>query len=138
MKLVKLDFKKTFRDGFAKLESLNCDFVTNLLPRAFPYGISVEIFRSDFYHSKYDQLNTHIYQEHPTTYFYENVENFNVGRIEYGSGNDHGVRLTVDTLQDLDMVKNMYKANPNLFSLTIHELVDLYGEIERSNNRSLN
>jgi len=55
----------------------NPDFLTNVLPRSFPKGQSIEIFNSDFYISNFYKIKKKKDTEHVTTYFYFNKKKYN-------------------------------------------------------------
>jgi spore coat polysaccharide biosynthesis protein SpsF len=108
------------------------DFVSNLVPRAFPYGISVEVVRSSVFEENYRLMGSSIHKEHITSFFYENIGKFRTHFITY-DGNDHDVRLTVDTPQDLERLQRMLSfASGAISELGIKSLVSLYRESERT------
>jgi len=110
--------------GFDLISSKDYEIVTNLIPRAFPYGMSLEMMNSQFFIHHYDQLIPD-FQEHITTWFYNNIKQFKVFNIQYPFGNDHDVRMVVDTPKDLETLNKFLKNNPDLdISKTpINELV---------------
>ncbi|MEM6724137.1 MAG: NTP transferase domain-containing protein [Bacteroidota bacterium] len=82
------------------------DFISNVKDRSFPYGMSVEIVKTDFYRKVYQKMDTDYYKEHVTIYLYEHEE----------AGNRHyffneavpaaaGLKLAVDTPEDLAKAK---------------------------------
>jgi len=104
------------------------DFVTNLLPRKFPYGLSVELMRSKTYKKYYNELKSLDYQEHITKWFYENLDLLNIFKLHYSYGNVHYVRFTVDTIEDHTNLEKFIHNNPNFdfYNSTVHELVSRY------------
>lgn len=59
------------------------DFVTNLQPRSFPYGVAVELFRTDVFAEGYARMRTAVDKEHVTRFFYEHSAEYryvNIGR----------------------------------------------------------
>lgn len=79
------------------------DLITNVYPRTFPKGQSVEIVKTSLiikYLNKFDLKN----KEHVTSYFYENSKNFKiknfVNKYKYNS-----LKLSVDTILDLNKIK---------------------------------
>ncbi len=101
------------------------DFVTNLIPRRFPYGLSVEIMRSKVFEKSYSQLNTKAMREHITTWFYQNTDKFNIHGLEYPYGNDHDIRFTVDTFEDHKNIEEIILNNPtfDFHNAPINEIV---------------
>jgi spore coat polysaccharide biosynthesis protein SpsF (cytidylyltransferase family) len=77
------------------------DLVTNLVPRTFPYGISVELVRTDTFAKAYPRMVRPDQRELPIIYFYENIQKFRYLSIACPSGNLSKTRLTVDTPEDL-------------------------------------
>ncbi len=102
------------KEGFDRLLSSNdYDIVTNLIPRAFPYGMSIEIFRSQIFIDHYQNLIPD-FQEHITSWFYNNIELFRVFRMQYPFGNDHEIRVVVDTQEDLETLNQFLSQHPDL------------------------
>lgn len=118
--------KELLNEGFKIICKKELDFVTNLVPRAFPYGISVEILKSSTFVSNYEKLNSSSHREHITSFFYENFDQFKTYCIRYEYGNDHDVRLVVDTPSDIEHLNKMLIISKDINSLSISELVKLY------------
>lgn len=118
--------KSFLLDAFAIMEEPSVDFVTNLVPRAFPYGISVEVMRSSFYLAQFPQLQSSHYQEHLTSYFYEHLDQFKVHKIAYPYGNDHHIRLVVDTPADKQQIEQILAQIPVGEEADFLNLVTLY------------
>jgi spore coat polysaccharide biosynthesis protein SpsF len=115
-------------EAFKLAVKQDMEFVTNLVPRAFPYGISVEVLKSSVFERCYNDLNTDRYREHVTSYFYDNIGRFRTQFIPY-QGNDQDVRLVVDTPEDLDRIERMISfAKADISRLAIADLVRLYRE----------
>ncbi len=104
------------------------EFVTNLIPRRFPYGLSVEMLRSDVYKKHYSKINTPEYQEHVTTWFYQNPEQVKTYTLKYKYGNDHHLRFVVDTFEDRDTIEQFILKNPSFdfYNAPLEELVKRY------------
>lgn len=100
--------------AFAKINTTkDYDIVTNLLPRAFPYGMSIEILNSRFFANHYPSLIP-AFQEHFTSWFYHRHEQFNIYKMSYPDGNDHDIRVVVDTPEDLESLNRFIEKNPTL------------------------
>ncbi len=112
--------------AFSKIEDANIDFVTNLLPRAFPYGVSIEVMKASFYLSHLPQLLSAHYREHLTSYFYDHIDQFKVHKIKYTQGNDHQIRLVVDTPEDKENIEKLLALFPKNQKPEFSELVNLY------------
>ena len=73
-----IDFKIINRAiRFIKIEKVDYDIVTNVFPRTFPKGQSVEIIRSLILQKNMKKFSI-FDKEHVTTYFYKNYSNFNI------------------------------------------------------------
>ncbi len=111
------------------------EFVTNLVPRRFPYGLSVELIRSDAYKKHYPKINSPEFQEHVTSWFYQNTDKIKTYTINYKNGNDHHLRFVVDTPEDRDNIEKFIINNPslNFYDAPIKELVEKYKNTIKSN-----
>jgi spore coat polysaccharide biosynthesis protein SpsF len=104
---VRLNGDSPFLDYHLIGQSLGClqlaqpDLVSNLIGRTFPYGISVEIIRTETLRRLLmtEQLDYQD-QEHVTRYFYRNRWKFSIHRISSRYPELSGARLTVDTEDD--------------------------------------
>lgn len=112
-------------EGLNLLEQQNCDFITNLAPRRFPYGVSVEIFRSEIFLNAEKLLSTPEHKEHITSYFYQNLADISYTAI-VGETDLSSVRLTIDTPEDLQVVERMLGKDPRLFERPLQHVVELY------------
>ncbi len=109
------------------------DIVTNLVERSFPYGVSVEIFRTAVFEAGYHHLDQPRYQEHSTLFFYENIDNYRHYNIRRAGDNLSDVRLTVDTPQDLETFRAIVAASSRAWSeIDYQEAVALKRECEKS------
>lgn len=88
------------------------DFITNLIPRSFPYGIAIEAIKTDFFKKVYSYFNEN-QKEHIFSYIYENMDEVKLKRI-VGEEDLQHFRLTVDDSNDLlffqDLVTNFGKS----------------------------
>ncbi len=109
------------------LEDKNCDFVTNLIPRRFPYGISTEIFRSEIFIHHTDKIETPEHKEHITSYFYQNLTQLKYTTIS-GTVDLSRIRLTVDTQEDLNFIEQMLGQDSTLFEQPLVNIVKVYQE----------
>lgn len=81
-------------------ESGEYDIVTNLYPRSFPYGISVELIKTTCFETAYRQMWSDYHFEHMTTYLYENMASLKFYNIPRNGDDLSACRLTVDTEED--------------------------------------
>jgi sialic acid synthase SpsE/spore coat polysaccharide biosynthesis protein SpsF (cytidylyltransferase family) len=103
------------------------DFVTNIPGRTFPYGMSIEIVKVDFYRNVFSNFETSDHFEHVTSYLYENSELGNrytyINRVcPEASGFD----LAIDTLEDLNLATKIISNSDIPFStLGLKEIYNL-------------
>ena len=82
------------------------DLITNIFPRTFPKGQSVEIIKSDTFKSVFLEFFKESHFEHVTNYFYENIDNFKIKRLMNNTSMKH-INLAVDTEEDFKKIKNI-------------------------------
>jgi spore coat polysaccharide biosynthesis protein SpsF len=75
------------------------DLVTNVFPRTFPQGQSVEIIKTSLIKNNIKKF-TKQDKEHVTKYFYDNSKKFNIKNFIY-MGNKKKKKLSIDTKKDL-------------------------------------
>lgn len=78
------------------------DFVTNLLPRSYPYGVSVELLRTEAFAAARREMSEPAHLEHVTLFLYSHLERFRYYNLLRVDGDVSGVRLTIDTGEDLE------------------------------------
>ena len=83
----------------------NCDIVTNIFPRTFPKGVSVEVVKSSLVHNLIKNKKISNYnKEHVTSYFYQNYKKFNI--VNFKNKDDYSkFSLAVDRENDLRRIK---------------------------------
>ena len=79
----------------------NADLATNVFPRSFPVGASVEVIRVETLDHLADNARAPEEREHLTRYFYEHPSEFKIVNHECPLGDLSGMRLAVDTDDDL-------------------------------------
>lgn len=121
-------------EAFNILETQKLDFVTNLYPRSFPYGVAVEVFDADFFCSHAAHFEAQ-YIEHITSFFYSNIAQFKYHNIFSSIAFEENTILTVDDIQTYNVVKQMFEINPTVQDKTIREIISIYKlAINNSNN----
>lgn len=116
----------TIRPMLAIAETGAYDFITNVPGRTFPYGMSVEIVRTDFYRQTV-AMQSLVEQEHVTTWLYYNES---VGRrYHYYSKlriNACSMKLALDTQEDLKRFESIaMRSDRYLPTLSLQEVVRL-------------
>ena len=80
------------------------DIITNVFPRTFPKGQSVEVIKTSLI-KKYSKKFSRLDKEHVTKYFYDNSHKFIIKNFTF-NGKNKIMKLSVDTKKDLkDILK---------------------------------
>jgi spore coat polysaccharide biosynthesis protein SpsF len=80
-------------------------FVTNLIDRTFPYGVAVEIVKTDYYKKLYLRMGSNEDREHVTKAIYADLNRINFRKISSPCPDLARARLVVDTEEDEFIVK---------------------------------
>lgn len=80
------------------------DLVTNLLPRSYPYGVSVELVRTETLAKELPALDDAC-QEHVTACFYKEPDKFKILAVPPCPWLPCAMRLTVDKPEDLQRLQ---------------------------------
>ena len=91
-------------EGIALCQRDTPDFITNLIPRTFPYGIAVEIIKTSTFSAFYKNLSR-AEKEHITKHFYNNMNSYKIKTITCVEENLSNIRLVVDTEEDFNNFK---------------------------------
>lgn len=78
----------------------NFDIVTNVFPRTFPKGQSVEIIKTELL-DKFKKEFSKKDQEHVTSFFYNNYKSFKIKNLKNNKGNLSNLNLAIDYKKDL-------------------------------------
>jgi spore coat polysaccharide biosynthesis protein SpsF len=93
-------------DHAVKIYNEEYDLVTNILPRSYPLGQSVEVIRTSTFKKVYDKMSTPDHFEHVTKYYYEKAEEFKIKNFS-NTKDLSGYRLVVDTIEDLKRIEKI-------------------------------
>jgi spore coat polysaccharide biosynthesis protein SpsF len=100
-------------------------YVSNTLERTYPRGMDVEVFSFNVLEKAAKAATRPEEREHVTPYIYRHPEWFALANIRCESNESH-FRLTVDTIEDFQLVsailEALYPTNPNF---TMHDVLDL-------------
>lgn len=118
----------------------NADYTSNTLERTYPRGLDVEIFSFDALKKAYNEAKEPHQREHVTPYIYEHPRIFALQNIEAkGIIRRPELRLTVDTEEDLALIKNiyhfLYKPGNIFLADEIITIVDAHPELKEINAR---
>jgi spore coat polysaccharide biosynthesis protein SpsF len=85
----------------ATLRERDCDLATNVFPRSFPIGQSVEAITADAMREAVARIDDPRDREHVTTWFYGAPDRVRIESIRSDSGDWSEMSLAVDTAEDL-------------------------------------
>lgn len=106
------------------------ELVTNVFPRSFPKGMSVEVFKSHTFKEAEKKLTTAAQREHISSFFYENFEQYKIGNFS-SLGNFQELQLSIDTPEDLTRMSKILLGDFGpINKLGWKDLVDIYRETE--------
>jgi len=105
------------------------DFAANRLPppwkRTFPIGLDAEVCKFEALERAWQEAREAHHREHVMPYLYETPGRFEVLVLDYPI--DYGeLRWTVDTQEDLEVVRLIYKHFSNRDTFTWHDVLNLY------------
>lgn len=83
--------------------------ITNVFPRTFPKGQSVEIIKTEILKNCIDKFNS-FEKEHITQYFYKNYENFKIKNFTFKKPTKI-IKLSIDTKNDLNNIIKKFSKN---------------------------
>ena len=78
----------------------NSDIVTNVFPRSFPIGQSIEIINKKVFLNVNSKKLSKFQKEHITSYFYKNPLKYNILNIR-NKRNLSNINLSINTKKDL-------------------------------------
>lgn len=97
-----------------KFKENDLDYVSNAAKRSFPRGLDCEIFSFNALEKAHNLAKEEKDFEHVTPFIYGNPNLFKIGHLLAEKKLNHSeIRLCVDTLNDLKLIKEIYK---NLYS----------------------
>ena len=84
----------------------NLDLVTNILPRTFPAGMSIELINAKTFMKTEKLITGKKYREHITKYFYKKNKNFKISNILCNNILVKNLKLALDNPDDLKKLEN--------------------------------
>ena len=84
------------------------DYVSNTLKRTYPQGMDSEIISFDILKEAHLNAYDPFDREHVTPFFISRPSRYRLHNIEHSTNLSH-YRLTIDTSEDLDLVKKIFK-----------------------------
>jgi len=86
----------------------NFDLVTNIFPRSFPAGMTVELIRTKTFLEAQKDIYQSEDREHITRYFYNNHKKFKIYNIECANSSHLNLKLAVDNPDDLKKIEEWH------------------------------
>lgn len=114
----------------------NFDYVSNTINPTFPDGLDTEIFSFNALSQAHKNAKLFSEREHVTTFFIKHHEIFSISDFS-SSINLSQLRWTVDRIQDLDFVQQIYHhmAPKTIFSMNeILDIIKKYPGLSKINN----
>lgn len=107
----------------------NYDIVTNVFPKTFPSGQSIEIIdRKCFLGLQPDKLNKS-QKEHVTKYFYENDKFYKIFNV-ICNYNHLNIKLSIDSPDDFDKLKKNFLFNRINADSSIDEILQKWNDVK--------
>lgn len=109
------------------------DMVTNVFPRTYPMGQSVEMLKGDVFFNAYSDMSEPADFEHVTTYFYRNYDKFRIYNL-YAYENYEGIKLSVDTVDDMKIFQLIVsKMKRPHYKYGLSEISEIFRGIKNEN-----
>jgi spore coat polysaccharide biosynthesis protein SpsF len=111
-------------DGVRRMREGRYDLITNLTDRMWPYGVAVEVARTESLAHIYAESSDPDRLEHVTRGFYEDPERFSILSMRLEGVGYPGLRLTIDTEEDLVRFRRLVRdLAPDVAGRGIDEVV---------------
>jgi len=119
--------------------NLDADYTSNTLKRSYPRGLDVEVFNFNVLEQTYKEAKEYYQREHVSPYIYEHPEIFKLQNIRAEEKLKYPeFRLTVDTKEDLELVREiyerLYKPKNIFYTEKIIDLFNKYPYLTKINN----
>ena len=87
----------------------NYDLISNVFPRTFPPGMSIELIKTKIFLNTVNNIIKKNEREHLTKYFYQNSKQFKILNIKCSKPKRSNLKLSLDELHDLKRLEVWYK-----------------------------
>ena len=104
---------KIIDKAIKKFSKKKPDIITNVLPRSFPIGQSVEVIDSKIFINNYKNILKKDEKEHITKYFYKNKKDFKIINLK-NKRNESKKNLSINTKKDFFKIENIIKSNEKI------------------------
>jgi len=105
-------------------EKQQADYASNVIPRTYPRGLDTEVFTAEALAWAWLEAREPHQREHVTPYFYEHPGTFKIAAAA-GDADFSGYRWTLDTLEDLDLIRAIYLRFDNRDDFSWRDVLDL-------------
>ncbi len=86
-----------------------CDYVSNMMPPTWPYGMAVEVFSVQALQEAHAQASQDSEREHVTPFIYWNAQRYRLRNVACSQNLSH-YRWTVDMPEDYELVSLLFEA----------------------------
>ena len=104
----------------------NADYASNIIDATFPDGFDAEIFSFKLLHKRFLKANTQKEKEHVTLGM-RNSSKYKLCSIKMNK-NFSKLRLTIDTFEDFQILKKLFKYFKFNFNVTLDQILKLYNK----------
>ena len=115
-----------------------CDLVSNVFPRTFPPGQSVEVVHRKAYRRTLALMTDKYDREHVTPFFYRHPDRYRI--VNMSADREYGrLHLAVDTLQDFEAFEAIVRQmeSPH-WQYSLEQIVDLHGRLATPSTEASN
>lgn len=115
---------RLLKQGFDALAREGLDFVTNLAPRSFPYGVAVEVLRTSSFEKLLAGTQDPLDREHVTRVVYRQLSELKHRSLVRSGSDLSGHQLTIDTPEDLERFRYFVGSTPRYWpSVTFEDAI---------------
>ncbi len=100
------------------------DYASNVIPRSYPRGLDTEVFTASALERAWLEAKESHQREHVTPYFYEHPELFRMASATADADYSR-YRWTLDTSEDLELIRAIYSRFDNLDDFDWQEVLAL-------------
>ena len=111
------------------------DYLSNVENRTFPDGMDIELFSFEALSLANSLVKSDFDKEHVTSYFLRSNK-FNKFNFEKKGENYSNLRITLDTPQDFQLIKKIYKSFKNNF-FDLDDIIKFYNKNKRIFNQNI-
>lgn len=120
--------QRLVQKGLDLMHTEKVDLVTNVCPRSYPSGQSVEVLKSEVFKNAFLHMNDNEDFEHVTKYFYRNQDKYKI--LNFKSDTDfRNLRMSVDTPDDFRIFSSIIaKMTMPHWEYDLEGLIKIYNE----------